>query len=334
MVEKLRSTGSSALLSAASLDQHSPDLVDHLRTLDPDIVIHTAGPYQGQGYAVAKACVEINSHYVDLADGRDFVQGIRELHDDAVQNRVLLAAGASTLPGLSSVVVGALRDRIHTLDAIEISIAPAHQTPRGRSTIAAVLSYCGQPFQVLINGNWEIRYGWQDLKRQRYPALGSRLSAACDVPDLGLLPAHIPGLKTATFHAALEAKWEQISLWIMGWLTRMRLVRSWERLVPTFQRMSDRLINCGSDVGGMQINLVGRDLNNRPKAISWNLVARRNHGPEIPCTPALILVRKLLAGTLTERGARPCLGMFSLDEFRAEVRDLEIEWTVTESESP
>lgn len=333
-VRKLQSLNSTASLSAARFSQEAPSLISDLRALAPDIVVHTAGPYQGQSYAVASACLAAKSHYIDLADGREFVQGFETLHDRAQRNDVLLVTGASTLPGLSSVVIDSLRDRFLAIDAIEISIAPAHQTPRGRSTIAAVLSYCGRPFPVLIDGRWETRHGWQGLKRQRYPVLGTRLSAACDVPDLALLPDYIPGLKTATFHAALEAKWEQVSLWLMGWLTRAHIVRSWEALVPAFQRVSDRLINCGSDAGGMQINLTGRALDNRPQTVSWNLVARQNHGPEIPCTPASVLVRKLLAGTLAIRGARACLGMFTLDDFKAEITDLDIEWSVTERESP
>lgn len=331
MVERLQSENPAANVSAASLDQDAPSFASDLRALAPGIVVHTAGPYQGLSYAVAKTCLEIGSHYVDLADGREFVQGFNALHGDAVSKNLLLVTGASTLPGLSSVVIDSLRDRFRSIDAVEISIAPAHQTPRGRSTISAVLSYCGKPFRVLVNGSWETRYGWQDLRRQRYPALGTRLSAACDVPDLGLLPDYVPGLQTATFHAALEAKWEQVALWLMAALTRAHLVRSWHKLVPIFQRTSDRLINCGSDVGGMQVRLTGKGTDGGIKAVCWDLVARRNHGPEIPCTPALILVRKLLAGLLTKRGAYPCLGLFTLDDFDKEVSDLDIAWLVTEA---
>jgi hypothetical protein len=145
---------------------------------------------------------------------------------------------------------------------------------------------------------------------------------------LGLLPDYIPGLQTATFHAALEAKWEQLALWLMAWMTRVRIVRNWGRWVPAFQWASDRLINLGSDVGGMHIMLAGKDLDGRPASVTWNLTARRNHGPEIPCAPALILARKLAAGALAIRGAFPCLGLFSLQDFRTEVSDLDIEWVV------
>ena len=320
-----------AIISAAGLDLQSPEFGSDLQALDPYIVIHTAGPYQGQDYRVAEVCVESGSHYIDLADGREFVQGFDSLHEEAKKKGVLLVSGASTLPGLSSVVIDSLRKEFESIQEIEISIAPAHQTPRGASTIAAVLSYCGMPFEVLVDGKWVIKYGWHDMRRHRYPKFGIRLSAACDVPDLGLLPVYVEGLKSVTFHAALEAKWEQMALWSMGWVTRAGIIKNWDHFVPMFQRASNWLNGLGSDVGGMHITLTGKTTDNVSKSVTWNLIARRNHGPEIPCSPALILARKLIVDEISARGAFPCLGMFSMSDFASEVSDLDIDWSVDES---
>ena len=68
-VDELRSIHPNALIGAAGLDQVSPEFDTDLKALCPDLVIHTAGPYQGQNYRVAKACIEAGSHYIDLADG-------------------------------------------------------------------------------------------------------------------------------------------------------------------------------------------------------------------------------------------------------------------------
>jgi len=258
------------------------------------------------------------------------VQGFNVLHEDAMRNDVLLVSGASTLPGLSSVVVDELRKQFASIRSIEISIAPAHQTPRGASTIAAVLSYCGKPFEVLVGGRWVTKFGWQDLTKQRYTDLGHRLSGACNVPDLGLLPDYVAGVATVTFHAALEAKWEQLALWSMAWLSRAGLVRKWDAFIPAFQRMSDRLIGLGSDVGGMRITVSGESGSLTPKTLSWVLTARQNHGPEIPCSPALILARKLAADDMSLRGAHACLGLFSMADFADEVSDLDIDWSIDE----
>lgn len=331
LANELLNKNPEATIRATQLDQTSPDFENALQRLRPDIVIHTAGPYQGQDYRVANACIDCGSHYIDLADGRDFVQGFTNLHERAQDRGVLLVSGASTLPGLSGAVVDLLEEHFASIHSIETSIAPGHQTPRGAGTVAAVLSYCGKPFPALLDGEWVTLHGWQNMKTQRYPALGFRLSAACDVPDLGVFPESIDGLRTVTFHAALEAKWEQLALWLMGGLTRLRIIKDWSRFVPAFLWVSDRLIKLGSDTGGMRIKISGVGNDQNAKSLTWILTARQNHGPEIPCSPALILARKLVAGDISTRGAFRCVGLFTIAEFDAEVSEFDIDWSVHES---
>lgn len=328
LVKELQAHCPDASVRAARLDQGSASFSADLESLAPDIVVHTAGPYQGQDYRVADACIDCGCHYIDLADGRAFVEGFSRLNESALRRGVLLVSGASTLPGLSSAVIDSLKDQFDEIHTIDISIAPGHRTPRGLGTIAAVLSYCGKPFRVLADGRWVTAYGWQDLRTQRYPVLGTRLSGACDVPDLGLLPDYVAGVRTVTFHAALEAPWEQLALWLMAWLTRLRVVADWSRFAPAFKRLGKRLMRFGSDRGGMHVRLTGIDKDRNRLVRTWYLTAGQNHGPEIPCTPALILTRKLARNQISKRGAFACLGVVSLAEFEDEVRDLDISWRV------
>jgi hypothetical protein len=308
----------------SELDFTAPDLAGKLRALNVDLVIHTAGPFQGQDYAVASACIDAGCHYVDLADGREFVANFPSLNERAEAADVALIAGASTLPGISSAVFETMRERFAQIEDVEISIAPAHQTPRGLGTVKAVLSYCGRPFTRLRDGDWSTVYGWQDLCRQHYPDLGSRWSGACDVPDLQLMPERDPALRNVEFHAALEATWEQLGLWAMAGLTRMGLIRDWTRFAPTFRKLSQRLLRFGSDRGGMHIHLAGNDANGEKKYVDWYLLADSNHGPEIPCTPSIVVAMKLLNGELQRRGAFACWDLFSVDEFLQEMHGFDV----------
>ena len=88
-----------ATIVPMALDVDSDNFADAISDLSPDVVIHTAGPYQGQDYAVARACIDAGSHYVDLADGRDFVAGIGALDDAAKAANVSIVAGGSTNAG-------------------------------------------------------------------------------------------------------------------------------------------------------------------------------------------------------------------------------------------
>lgn len=330
LASELRSLTPDASVSGIQLDQNADDFPSALSELDPFLVIHTAGPYQGQDYRVAKACIHCGSHYVDLADGREFVDGFGCLDTSARRAGVLLVAGASTLPGVSSAVVDHLIHDFRSIDSVRISIAPAQQTPRGTSTIAAVLSYCGKPFSVLESGRRTKRFGWMDMRVYKYPTLGRRLAGACDVPDLALLPKQLPSLKTVMFHAALESSLEQGTLWIMGWLTRLGVVNDWGPLVPFFRRLSNWTMRLGSDCGGMHVEVSGAGETGQALKRTWYLTARKNHGPEIPCSPALVIARRLINGTERRRGAFACVGFVSLGDFDDEVRELEVTWEVVD----
>lgn len=324
LADELSETHPDTTIHARALDQESPGFEGELCAIKPFVVIHTAGPYQGRDYRVAHACIEAGCHYIDLADARDFVAEFDVLDDMAKDAGVLLVSGASTLPSVSAAVIERHRDKFKEIKDIEISIAPAQQTPRGLGTVAAVLSYCGRPFEVLEGGRWRAQYGWQDLRWQRYPALGRRLSGACDVPDLALLPRVVPEALGVTFHAALEAGWEQLALWFMAWLTRIGAVPDWSRHAPAFTRLSRRIAKMGSDRGAMKVTLRGTGRDGQALVLEWNLTALDNHGPEIPCTPSIVITRKLLRDELPDRGAVPCMGLFTLDELMAELTGFSI----------
>ena len=56
----------------------------------------------------------------------------------------------------------------------------------------------------------------------------------------------------------------------------------------------------------------------KPLQVNWRVVAPNNHGPEIPCMAAILLLRKLGHGELPAIGAHPCMGFLELDEFHGE----------------
>jgi hypothetical protein len=89
-------------------------------------------------------------------------------------------------------------------------------------------------------------------------------------------------------------------------------------------RLKHALGALGSDVGGMAVTLDGKDGDGAPQCLAWHLIARRGHGPYIPTIAALIVAKGLMAGALRQRGAMPCLGLFTLADFLGEVADLDI----------
>jgi hypothetical protein len=307
------------------LDVADPALTERIAAIAPQLVIHAAGPFQGRDYREAWAAVENGAHYLDLADDRTFVSGIGRLDAAAREHGVLVVSGASTVPAISSAVIDAHAARFGVVRVVDIGISPGNLTPRGLATVAAILNRVGQPFLWREDGVPRAVHGWQRLARQRFPApVGVRWLAACDVPDLELFPQRYPSLVSLRFRAGLELRTLHFGLWLLSWLARWRIVANWARHAVGLERLSEVLARCGSDAGAMHVTLRGCDPHGRPLTLRWDLVAADGDGPQVPCTPVLVLAGKLADGSLRERGARPCMGMLRLAELEAAWRPFAI----------
>lgn len=315
---------------AVRIDVTEP-LTTALAQVQPNIVIHASGPFQGQNYAVAEAAIGAGAHYIDLADARDFVAGIGTLEDDAEKKGVTVVSGASSVPCLTSAIVDHYLSRFTVLRELDYAISTAQQTGRGLATTRAILGYTGQTFTTLVDGNLRPVYGWQGLTLHRYRHLGRRFLGYCDIPDLTLFPERYPGLDTVMFRAGLEVPMTHLGLWLLSWLVRFRLVKSLTPLAPFLLKVSNWFNGFGSDASGFHMTLSGEGVDGRPKAITFELIARSGDGPNIPCIPAILLARRLSSGTLHRPGATPCVGLISLEQYLNELGPLDITWDTSET---
>jgi hypothetical protein len=314
---------------AEAFDTSSPSWTGDLARLKPDAVIHTAGPFQNADYRVAEACIRLGIHYIDLADARSFVCGIGMLDAAARDAGVLVASGASSVPALSAAVIDDLAEGLSSVDAIDIAITPGNRAPRGRATIAAILSYVGRPMRVWRDGAWVRGFGWHDLHRRALvlpdgASLERRWFGLCDVPDLELFPSRYGVTQRVTFHAGLELSLLHLGLWLLSWPVRWGWLRSLAPFAGTMRWLADLLLRLGTDRGGMLIDVAGRDPAGRALTRRWRLLAEAGDGPWIPTLAAVALARKLALGQVAARGARPCAGLLTRKEILAEAGGLAI----------
>jgi len=309
---------------AVALDARGAEFAARLRALGIDVVVHTAGPFQGQDYGVARAAIDARCHYIDLGDGREFVAGIAALDQLARANGVSVIGGASSVPALSSAVVDRYAPRFARLEAIRIGIASGARAP-GLATVRGIFGYLGKPFTRLENGAWVATHGWLDLHRHRFPSpLGSRLMGSCDVPDLALFPTCYAGVSTVTFHAGFASDIGHLAVWSLASLVRAGLLRSGAPFAVPLNKMSRLLEPIVSHRGGMFVTLEGVGRDGAPSSLTWSLLAAQNHGPQIPCGAAIALVQELARGERLPVGARPCVGLLSVEEYLAPLRELDI----------
>jgi saccharopine dehydrogenase-like protein len=309
---------------ARALDSTRSDLALQLRKLDINVIVHTAGPFQGQGYDVARAAIKARCNYMDLADGRAFVTGITRLDAEARAAGISVVSGASSLPALTSAVVDKYRDAFKRLDCIRIGITSGAVIP-GVATLRSVLGYCGKPFRTLENAAWIDVHGWLDTQQYAFSkSVGVRRISRCDVPDLDLLPQRYPGVKTVSFHAGFASSTAHQVVEQLAKLVKARRLKSALPFARPLYRLGRWMQPLFSDRGAMFVNLEGLHDNGARYAHNWNIVARENHGPNIPCAASIALTNKIASGVKLPAGAMPCMGLLTVEELMEPLKGFSI----------
>ena len=85
-------------------------------------------------------------------------------------------------------------------------------------------------------------------------------------------------------------------------------------------RAADVLDPFGSALGGMVVRVRGIDGAGAAASAAWHIAADDDHGPEIPCMPAILLARRLASGAPFAAGAFTSISQLTLAEFEPEFR--------------
>lgn len=298
----------------ALLDRETASVED-VRTLRADLVIDAAGPFQGADLRFARAVIEAGAHYIDLADARDFVAAFPSLNELAREHGVTAITGASSTPALTHAVLDNVCGGWRRLDIVRAGIAPANQMDRGAAVMKAILSWVGASVRVFEGGAWRVRPGWSDCGVIDVPRLGRRRFALADVPDLDLIPERFAPRDSALFMAGLELLGMQRGMEFIGALRRWGLIRDPVRWSEALRGVGDMLSGFGSDRGGMIVEALGRDRDDRPVGARWWMFAPNGQGPYTPTFAALLMALRFIAGETVQAGAHACVGSVRLEEF-------------------
>ncbi len=306
------------------LDRVDEQFSANLAKIQPDILVHCAGPFQQQDYTVAKACIDNNIHYVDIADARKYVSQFSILDKEAKRKKLVLITGAGTTPGLSSAVVDKYALNFSTLRMVEFSISSANKIKRGQASVDSLCLQAGKPFEHMNNGELEVAYSWQKRHREYFgDNVGVRWQSGCDAPDLELLPLRYQKLSTVKFHSGFELGLLHFLLWKLSWFVRSGIASDLSKLSKPLEKLGTLLGQFGTSVGGINIHLYGTDLEYQPLDMHWNLIAESGHDEYIPILPTYLVVKKIINQELSP-GARACVSLFTLEEFD----DIADQWNI------
>lgn len=316
--------------TALALDFHTDP--GALFNVSPHVVVDAAGPYQAYGrdpYVIPRLCLAHNADYLDFSDDAGFTAGLAVFDEQARESGRRLLSGASSVPGISSVVAAELGAGMDEILLIDTAILPGNRAPRGVSVVSSIVGQLGTTSRAWRGGLWRDQSIWSDSKRVRLATGLLRTAYFIEVPDIRLFPAFF-GARSVMFRAGME-----LGLLNMAMRALSSLRRRWRfdlspRRVEFLRRFTNLFLAFGTDRGGMQVAVIGRegDVTVRRK---WRLIAESGDGPYIPTVTARALIRRL---DRVPTGARPCLAETTLREIEEAMSDLDVSTDTDTAPSP
>jgi hypothetical protein len=288
----------------------------------PDLIVDASGPFQSYGddpYRVVKAALALGIHYIDLADGAAFVQGIGRFDAAARARGIFVLAGVSSLPVLTAAAVRRLAHGLARVDTVAAGIAPSPHAGVGPNVIRAIAGYAGKPVALVRAGRPAVGYALTECRRYtiappgRLPLRNIRFSLV-DAPDLQLLLALWPGLRAVWVGVGPVPEPLHRLLNALAWLVRLRLLPSLSAAGGLFHRVFN-LLTWGEHRGGMFVAVAGATPDGAPIERSWHLLAEGDDGPFIPSLAAEAIIRRCLQGRPPPGGARPGVADLELVDY-------------------
>lgn len=343
IARRLASAGHDVLVAGRSIDkarafcEEAPRLkplsidrsqiVTALEEHRPEIVVDASGPFQAMDHTIPSACIAAGVHYIDIADSRDFVCGIRALDDAARAAGVVVLSGASSVPALSGAAVRHLAQGMDRVRAVEMAISASNKATAGPAVSAAILGQVGQPMHIWRGQRWATAFGWQEMRSARFEGTGTvaitnRRVALVDVPDLALLPDRLAGRPAVSFRAGTELWFQNWALWLASGLVHARLVKTLAPFARILHPLQSLTRSLGSDRSAMMVRLFGDVAGHRTER-RWTLIADRGDGPEIPTLSVVPILTRILSGQ-EAAGARDAGEALTLDAYAAAFGELAI----------
>jgi hypothetical protein len=302
------------------------DVESQLRKIGPVIVIDASGPFQAYGgaFRVVSACLSLGINYLDLADGSDFVKGVTQFDAQATARGVFIISGVSSFPVLTAAVVRMLSAGMTRLDRVTGGIAPSPYAGVGLNVIRAIASYSGQPVDLVDGRHYALveTRSYTIAPPGRLPLYPIRFSLV-DVPDLRVLPALWPDLKSVWMGAGPVPEILHRALNVMARLVRLKILPSLSPLAPLMYRAIN-IVRWGEHRGGMFVEAEGLGVRGESVRRSWHMIAEGDDGPFIPSMAAEAIVRLCIEGKHPVAGARAATGELELANYDALFADRKI----------
>ncbi len=282
-----------------------------------NVVICAAGPFQELPLTLAKMCMEKSVPYIDLADDRSYVMGVRKLAEE-IKPLSAVCTGWSSVPAFSGAMTNIAHAELDEIYSIYSQIAPGNKAPRGYSTVASLVSSLGKKFTVMQDGAWKEVLGWSQPRIFKFPApIKNRTGYLVDVADHELFP-DLFHAETVQFRAGAEFALFNSGVSMLAFMANAGVVDNFKSMTGLFQNGMKLFGALGHDWGALGVEVLGiKDTNQ--KTIRISLMAE-HQGQRIPIMPASIMARRILKAESHVSGLVPYDAWIDQSELESECK--------------
>jgi hypothetical protein len=308
------------------------NLIETLDHITPDVTIDCSGPFQNANYSIAEAVIAAGSHFIDMADAPEYLDGFcNALDEPAKAQNVACISGASSSPCFTIAGAKHIISNWQRVDDIDIAFVPGGKGDVGQSVIQAILSYAGKPISTWREGKRDKIDAWVNSKQMNIGRLGWRRVAPAETYDALYLGETLNVRSQVSFSAGLEAPIEHYGVVLLANLSKWGLPINRpfvsKKLAKLLHKIRFMIKPFTTGRGGMMIRAKGLNAQGVYQVSEYELIAEDNHGPNNPILPTATVLRKLL-GENIPIGATLAFDAVNVSDIEAECVGYSIETKV------
>ncbi|MBD2184165.1 saccharopine dehydrogenase NADP-binding domain-containing protein [Planktothrix sp. FACHB-1355] len=180
-----------------------------------DIVIHCAGPFHYRDAIVLKTCIEEGVNYLDVSDHRSFTIKALNYKSAAEQAGVTAIVNTGIFPGISNSMVRQGVEQLDEAEKIHLSYVVSGSGGAGITVMRTTFLGLQNPFESLINGQWETVKPYSDRETVVFPPPYGRTGVYWyDMPETFTLPDTFPVKTVITKFGSVPDFYNYLTWWV------------------------------------------------------------------------------------------------------------------------
>lgn len=297
------------------VDYRSSELGRLIKENDINVVIHAAGPYQGQDYNVARACIEAGCYYMDIADDREFVMGIHELHHEAVKSNVMVASGMG-LPIVNMAILDKLGPRFDKVEHVNMGYSGSGRMP-GAASVRSALKVAGRPVRQ-IEGRRDTVFCGLLGRNFRFFDGGfiKRDVVTLDQPDIDLIKAWYNPL-TLRYQGGFGLRGQGV-ISLIAKFSRYNWIKNPEKWAGFLGKTGKIMSYFSRGKGALYMDIEGIK-DRKDVSLTFEIQATEHQFELLKIVPVVVLINRLMDNYVPQAGARPGIDLMGLDDIEKEL---------------